>query len=814
MASGMPHLPVAIRSLLRERAFSAAVILTLVIGLGGCLAIFSVVRAVLLEPLPFPGPNQLTAVWMTNPRQGFDRDVISYPQFRDWRDQSRAVFSGLAVHSNQPGSLTTQGPAREVRAIGVSEEFFDVLGSSPMMGRTLDRTEFEPGRHRVLVISQALWASAFGSNPTVIGTSVRFNGEPHQIVGVMPPGVAYPSDAEAWLPLAVLPNQRATFESRGSLWLSVIGRVKAGVTIAAAQDALLVVERRLRQAYPDDATADTGVLVTRLHDDLVGSTSRSLWLLQGSVIFVLLIACANVSNLLLARTSARSREIATRIALGASWRRIATEALTETLVLAVAGGVLGLVAAMWAVDLFTRSSPTEVPLMHRTDVDWTVTIVAGFLCLATALLVGLAPVLFAGRVDVTTTLKSGGRNPSEASGSARLRTTLVIGQIALALVLLVGAGLLIKSFARVLSIPTGFTTTSALTARFGLPTQTYPNAAQRAAVWNELTRQMAELPGVRAVGGVSTILLGRVPVSSPLALEGRPDLPDALKLAPVAIDSVTPGYFDAIGHPLVAGRLLNDHDTADSLPVVIANEALARVYFGTTEVIGRRVTFGDATNPKTTWLTIVGVVRDVRRASAGPHVEARPEVYFPYTQRARPGMMLVVKTDGDPNTVLGAARDVAAKLDPEVPLSRVRPLDELLDARLDQRAFLMNLLSTFAIMAALLSAIGIYGVTAYSVSRRMSEFGMMVALGAQRRDVMALVLRHGIMVVGIGSGIGILGALLLTRLAGPQLVDVSTTDPQVFVAVAVGLAACALAACWLPAARAARVDPMTVLRHE
>lgn len=810
----MPHLRVALRSLLRERAFSTAVILTLVIGLGGCLAIFSVVRAVLLEPLPFPDPDRLTAVWMTNPRQGFDRDVISYPQFRDWRDQSRDVFSNMAVFSNQIGSLTTQGPARETRAIAVSEEFFALLGSSPLMGRTLEPGDFEPGRHRVLMISHALWTTAFGSDPAVVGKTVRFNGEPHQVIGVLQPGVGFPNDAELWQPLAVLPDQRAQFESRGSLWLSVVARLKPGVTIAAAEDTMLVIERRLQQAYPGEATPETGVLVAGLHDDLVGSTSRSLWLLQGSVAFVLLIACANVSNLLLARVSARSREIATRLALGASWRRVITEGLTETMLLAVAGGLLGLLAAMWAVDVFMRMGPTGIPLASRVEVDWTVALVAGVLCLVTTLIVGLAPVLFAGRVDVAMTLKSGGRNPAEAGGSGRVRTTLVIGQIALALVLLVGAGLLIKSFVRVLAIPTGFTTTTALTARFALPTQQYPDAARRVAMWNELTRQVAEVPGVSAVGGVSTVLLGRLPVSSSIAVEGRPDLPDALVFAPVAIDSVTPGYFEAVGQPLVGGRLLNDHDTADTLPVVVANEALGRLYFGTTDIVGRRITFGDATNPKTTWQTIVGVVRDVRRASAGPQLEARPEVYFSYAQRARPGMMLVVKTVGDPMGVVGSVRDVAAKLDPEVPLARVRPLDELLNARLDERVFLMNLLAAFAIMAVLLSAIGIYGVTAYSVSRRMQEFGVLVALGAQRRDVLGLVLGHGLFVVAIGSVLGIAGALLLTRLAGPQLFEVSPTDPQVFVAVAVGLAACALAACWLPAARAARVDPMTVLRHE
>jgi putative ABC transport system permease protein len=810
----MPHLRVAIRSLLREPAFSAAVIVTLVIGLGGCLAIFSVVRAVLLEPLPFPHPDQLAAVWMTNPRQGFDRDVISYPQFRDWHDESRDFFSGLAVYSVLTGNLTTQGPAREARAISVSDEFFDVLGAQTAMGRTLDRKDFEPGRHRVMVIGQSLWTSAFGSDPAVVGKTVRLNGEPYEVVGVLPAGVAYPDDAELWTPMVVLPDQRQRFEDRGSLWLNVIGRIKSGATVASAQNALLVVEKRLQQEYRGQATPDTGVLVSRLHDDVVGSSRRSLWLLQGAVIFVLLIACANVSNLLLARVSARSREIATRAALGASWRRVVAESVTETLVLAVSGGVLGLLTAMWAVDLFARIGPSQIPLSHRVNVDWTVTAVAAALCVITAMLVGLAPVLFASRVDVATTLKAGGRNPNEAGGSGRLRSALVVGQIALALVLLVGAGLLIKSFAHVLAIQTGFATKSALTARFALPAEKYPDPARRVAMWNELTRQAATLPGVDAVGAVSTVLIGRVPVSSPMAVEGRPDLPEPLASFPVAIDSATPGYFDAVGQPVVVGRVINEHDTADSLPVVVANEALARQYFGTTDVVGRRITFGNPTDPKTTWPTIVGVVRDVRRASAGPQLDARPEVYFPYSQRARSSMMLVVRTKGDPLAMTEPLREIASKLDAEIPLARVLPLSELLNARLDARVFVMNLLSAFAIMAVLLSAIGIYGVTAYSVSRRMQEFGVLVALGAQRRDVLTLVLRHGLVVVTTGSALGVAGALALTRFAGPQLFEVSPTDPQVFLAVAIGLGLCALLACWLPAARASRVDPMTVLRHE
>ena len=802
----------AVRSLIRERGFTAAVVLTLGLGLGGCLAIFSVVQAVILRPLPFPSPERLSIVWMTNPQQGFDRDVISYPQFRDWRDQGAEAFEGMAVHYSQFASLSGAGVAQEIRLSSVSEDFFTVLAASPAIGRALSAGDYVVGQHRVVVLGHGLWTGRFGGDRGVVGRDVSLNGEPYTVVGILPPAIQFPLDTEAWVPLAATPPMRQQLESRGSLWLNVIARLRPGVPAVTAQRTMEVVQARFNRAYPD-ATPETGVLVSPLHQDLVGPAARSLWLLQGSVLVVLLIACANVSNLLLARATARHREMATRVALGAAWGRIARECLTETALLSGAGAAIGLGLALWLIRVLPSLAPAQVPRLGDVALDGGVVAAAVVLTAAIALVVGLAPLLHFRRVDVNAAIKEGGRVAHESGGSGTMRMALVAAQMALALVLLVGAGLLIKSFSKVLAIESGFTRDPVLTARFALPGERH-SGERRVALWEELTRRVAELPGVKAAGGVTTVMLGRLPNSAPMTPEGRPDLPRTLLAMPVAVDSATPGYFDAVGQRIVAGRGFTGFDRADSLPVVVANEALARAYFSGVDAVGRRVTFGDASDPSAPWLTIVGIVADVRRASAGPELDVRPEVYMPYPQRRSPGMMLVVRAASDPMALAAPIREIAKSIDPDVPLARIRTLDDLQGARLAERRFVMGLLSAFAGLAVLLSAIGIYGVIAYTVTRRLPEFGMCLALGAQRWDIAKLVFRQGLIVAAIGTVAGLAGAIGLTRFAGPQLFNVSPTDPWVFAAVAALLLGVAAAASWLPARRASRVDPMVVLRHE
>ncbi len=794
------------RALLRERAFSLAVVLTLAMGLGACLAIFTVVRGVLFAPLPYPAADRLARVWMTNPQQGIDRDVISYPMFRDWRDQSRDVFASMAVYSDRSANMLAGAAPEEVLTAVVSEEFFATVGSRPLLGRSFEAGDYVDGQHRVVILSHGLWQRAFGGRGDIVGHTATIAGEPHTVVGVLSPGGEYPDETELWLPMAHSADARELLESRGALWLPVIARLRADVALETAQQKMALVQSAQNAAYPDNVPG-TSALVTPVHDDMVAAARRPLWLLQGSVLLVLLIACANVSNLFLARATAREREIATRAALGAGWRRLAREWLAETLLLTMVGSVLGLVFAVWIVGLVVGAAPSQIPRIASVAIDWGVVAAGGVLTLITALAIGAVPLMRLSRADVSSTLKEGGRTIDEQGGHARIRQGLVVAQLALALMLLVGAGLLLRSFAALLETPSGFDARGVLTARVNLPATKYQAPAQRLQFWERLRADVNALPSVTRVAGISTVLLSRLPNSSSIVVEGRPDLPESLQNWPVAIDSVTPGYFDTVGMRLLSGRDVSDTDLAASPRVVVVNEALATQYFETADVVGRRISFG-STPP--TWLTIVGVVSNARRS--GPELEARAETYFPHPQRPTGSMTLVVRSDRDPMALASSVREVVRRLDPEQPVSRVNTLASLLDARLAERRFLLALLGGFAVVALVLSGVGIYGVMAYTVGRRRQEFGIRAALGATRGDLSRLVLRQGVILIGFGVVLGIFGAFLATRLMDRLLFGVGPADPLVFSGVTLLLSACALIACYLPALRAARTDPLKVLR--
>ena len=800
----------SIRALLRERAFTAAVGLTLALGLGGCLAIFTIIKGVLFAPLPYLQAERLVLVWMTNPQQGFDRDVVSYPMFRDWRDQSREVFESMAVVSSQSANILAGAAPEEVRMGAVSEEFFHTVGVTNHLGRTFVPDDYLDGRHRVAVLSHGLWRRAFGGDSAIIGRDAMVNGRPYSIVGVLSPGSEYPPDAELWVPLATTAESRAQMEARGALWLPVIARLRQGVPVETAQQRMILVQTAQNAAYPDN-TPGTSASVTPLLDDMVASSRRPLWLLQGAVLLVLLIAGANVSNLFLARATARERETATRAALGAGWRRLAREWLDETLVLTTAGALGGLALAIWAVRGVVAAAPPQIPRLASISFDWTIVAAGAALTLITSLAIGLAPLWRVMRADMNSTLKEGGRTVEEHGGRARVRLGLVTAQLALALMLLVGAGLLLRSFAAVLETPSGFEADGVFTARISLPAATYQQPAQRLQFWERLRSEVAALPSVQRVAGITTILLGRLPNSSPIIVEGRPDLPEGLRNWPVAIDSVTAGYFETVGMRLLQGRDVAETDVATAPRVVVVNEALALAYFETLDVVGRRISFGSL-GPNTPWLTIVGVVGNARRS--GPELDARAETYFPHPQRPSGSMTLVVKTAGDPLSLTPAIRQVVQRLDPAQPIARVSALATMLDARLAERRFVLSLLGGFALVALLLSAIGMYGVMAYTVGRRRHEFGVRAALGATRVDLSRLVLRQGALVIAVGGLLGIGGAFAVTRLMERLLFGVSATDPLVFAAVTWLLSVTALLACWLPARKAASVDPMGVLRQE
>ena len=798
------------RALLRERAFTAAVGLTLAIGLGGCLAILTIVKGVLYAPLPYVQAERLTLVWMTNPQQGFDRDIVSYPMFCDWRDQSREVFESMAVYSSQSANILAGASPEEVRMGVVSEEFFHTVGVASRLGRTFDPGDYVEGRHRVTVLSHGLWQRAFGGRLDIIGRDAMVNGQPYSVVGVLAPGSEYPTDAELWIPLAITADSRQQMEARGALWLPVIARLREGVPIEAAHQRMIVVQNAQNAAYPDNVPG-TSTLVTLLLDDMVASARRPLWLLQGAVVLVLLIACANVSNLFLARATARERETATRAALGAGWRRLSREWLNETLALTTCGALAGLALAVWAISAVVAAAPPQIPRLASVSIDWTIVAAGAALALLTSLAIGVAPLWRVARANVSSTLKGGGRTIEEHGGSSRLRLGLVTAQLALALMLLVGAGLLLRSFAAVLDTPTGFQADGVFTARISLPAAKYQQPAQRLQFWERLRTEIAALPSVQRVAGVTTILLDRLPNSAPIIVEGRPDLPEGLRSLPVAIDSVTPGYFDTVGMRVVRGRDVADSDLAAVQRVVVVNEALALTYFETLDAVGRRISFGSP-GANTQWLTIVGVVSNARRS--GPELDARAETYFPHPQRPSGSMTLVVKTARDPLSLTPAIRQVVQRLDPEQPIARVNALASILDARLAERRLVLALLGSFAGVALLLSAIGIYGVMAYTVRRRRHELGVRAALGASRVNLSRLVLRQGAVVIVIGVLVGVGGALAVTRLMERLLFGISATDPLVFAGVTLLLSATALLACWLPARRAANADPMRVLRQE
>jgi putative ABC transport system permease protein len=798
------------RGLLRERAFTAAVGLTLAIGLGGCLAIFTIVKGVLYAPLPYLQAERLALVWMTNPQQGFDRDIVSYPVFRDWRDQSREVFESMAVYTSQSANILAGASPEEVRMGVVSEEFFHTVGVGNRLGRTFEPGDYVEGRHRVTVLSHGLWRRAFGGRPDIIGRDAMVNGRPYSVVGVLAPGSEYPTDAELWIPLAITADSRQQMEARGALWLPVIARLREGVPIAAAHQRMIVVQSAQNAAYPDNLPG-TSTLVTLLLDDMVASARRPLWLLQGAVLLVLLIACANVSNLFLARVTARGRETATRAALGAGWWRLSREWLNQTLALTTCGALAGLGLAVWAIRAVVSAAPPQIPRLASVSIDWTIVAAGAALTLLTSLAIGVAPLWRIARADVSSTLKGGSRTVEEQGGGSRVRLGLVTAQLALALILLVGAGLLLRSFAAVLDTPSGFQADGVFTARISLPAAKYQQPVQRLQFWERLRTDVAALPSVQRVAGVTTILLGRLPNSAPIIIEGRPDLPEGLRRWPVAIDSVTSGYFDAVGMRVVRGRDVADTDLTTALRVVVVNEALALSYFETLDVVGRRISFGSP-GPNTQWLTIVGVVSNARRS--GPELDARAETYFPHPQRPSGSMTLVVKAAADPLSLTPAIRQVVQRLDPEQPIARVNALASILDARLAERRLVLALLGGFAGIALFLSAIGIYGVMAYTVGRRRHEFGVRAALGASRVDLSRLVLRQGAIVIVTGVLLGVGGAFVVTRLMERLLFGVSATDPLVFAAVTLLLSATALVACWLPARRAANADPMQVLRQE
>ncbi|MDQ3698699.1 MAG: ABC transporter permease [Gemmatimonadota bacterium] len=786
----------ALRALRQRPGFAAVVALTLAIGIGANSAIFSVVNGVLLRPLPYREPERLVMLWTMLPN--FGREVSSLPDFRDWRGQS-AAFSEVAALANSSFGISGEGEPERVDAAYVTADFFRTLGTTLAQGRSFTREEETPNSNLVIV-SHGFWQRRLGGRAGILGETVALSGTMYTIVGVTPEGFRFGNDAQLWAPLnTVNPNA-----GRRSDFLTVIARLETGATIERAQAELTETMRRLEEQYPQTNTGVTAQVVS-LHDELVGGVRLALLVFMGAVGLVLLIACANVANLLLARAAAREREMAVRAALGAGRARLVRQLLTESVVLGLAGAALGLLLAVWGVAALQRASPSNLPRIEAIAVDGRVIVFTIAVSLVIGVLFGLAPAIRLSQHALGGALRDGLRTVG-GGGLRDLRGILVLGEVAVALLLLAGAGLLIRSFDKLQRVDVGVRPEGVVTAFMVPPSVTYPEMPQVTTFYDRLLNALRESPGARDVALVSEPPVSGRAGYTTFAIEGRPDFapgntPD---LQPYV---ATESYFRTLGIPLVRGRTFTAQDRDGAAPVAVINEELARRHWPGQEPIGSRIAFGD-----TVFRTIVGIVGDTRQegVSEAPY----PQAYRAYAQVPRRAMYVTLRTGGDPLAAVGTLRQAVASIDREIALSDILTMEQRLGESVAQPRVNAALLTIFGLVALVLAAIGIYGVTSYAVAQRTREIGVRMALGARRSDVLRLVVRQGMLPVAAGLAVGIGAALAATRVLQNLLFGVDATDPITFVAITLLLGGTALVASLIPARRAAGVDPTVALRSE
>ena len=789
------------RMLMKQPSFTLIVVLTLALGIGATTGLFSVVNAVLLRSLPYPQAEQLVQIWQGG---GMGRMNMSPPELTDYR-AAQQVFQALAAHSLTDANLSGSGEPERLQAATVTQDWFDVLNTPPLAGRTFLPEEHQPGQNNTVVLSYELWQRRFGGDVDVLGRTIVLNGRARTITGIMPASFRYPATAELWLPIAFSPAQLSS-ANRSTHYLYPIARCRDGVTLAQAQENIRAIAAR----FPDSGPNGMSARLVSLREELTGEVKTPLYVLFAAVGFVLLIACANVGNLLLARASARQAELALRQALGAGRARLVRQLLTESVLLAVVGGALGLLLAVWGKNALVAAMAEALPRAAEIKLDARVMIFALTVTMLSGLLFGLAPAWQAARIDFNETLKQGAQRLFSGSRQ-RLRGALAVAQIALALVLLIGAGLLLRSFAQLTQVNPGFNPAQVLTADLALPSTRYGDAPKQAAFYQQLTERLQTLPGVESVGLVSALPLSGRNGDRNFTHEGIP--PDQQRQRPPNADyrHCSPAYFQTIGIPLKRGRAFTAQDQPGALPVAIVNETLARRLWPHEEAVGKRLALlsGHGVDP---WLTIVGVVGDVKHRGLDQGV--KPMIYVPHAQTPTGTMTLVLRAAGEPAALSAALREVVKTLDADLPLYHLRTLEQLRADSLTSQRFSLWLLGLFAAVALALAALGVYGVLAYAVNQRTRELGIRMALGAQANDVLGLVLRQGLRLIAWGVAIGLLAALALTRLMKALLFNVSPTDPLTFALVVLALASIALLACWIPARRATLVEPMTALRSE
>jgi len=811
-----------IRMLVKTPALTAIVILALALGIGANTAIFSVINAVVLRPLPFDQSDQL--LFLNERSPVLDEMSISYPNFTDWRNQNH-VFEKIGVYNRNSYNLTGYGEAERILTGQVSADLFSALRVNAMIGRVFTNDEDKPGAAPVVVLSYALWQRRFGGQNSILNQALTLNGRSYTVIGVMPADYAFPSRVEMWVPVGQLSGD-PNWQQRGNHpGLYAVGRLKPGATMAQAQADMNTIATNLEQQFPDSNTRN-GVRIRSLMEVLVGPTVRStLWVLFGAVAFVLLIACANIANLLLARATSRRKEMAIRAAMGAGRWRIARQLLTESLLLAIIGGGIGLGIAVLMIKWILYVSPTAIPRAREIALDWRVlgfTLAVSFL---TGILFGLVPALQAGEVDVHETLKEAGRG---TSAKHWLRSSLVIVEVATTMVLLIGAGLMIRSFYRLQNVNPGFSYEQLTSFTVALPQRKYVTEEQRAAFFNTLLQNLRTVPGVQSVGAASGLPLGNNGWQTSFVVDGRPQPPRGQTPLMEAC-TVTPDYFRAMNIPLLRGRYFTDQDNRAFIAgrdlsklndgermiaganVIIIDDLFAKQHWPNEEAVGKRIRFG--TDSGAPVLEVVGVVGRVKMESLSDDSN-RVQGYFSFGQLPFNGMTVIIKGIGDPNQLIAAAREQVKAVDSDQPIYNIRTMEEIRGESVAPQRLNLMLLSIFAGIAFVLAIVGIYGVMSYAVTQRTHEIGIRMAIGAQPRDVFRMILGQGMFLTIVGMVAGLLGAFGLTRLMATMLFGVRPTDPLTFAGVAVLLALVALVACYIPGRRATKVDPVNSLRYE
>jgi len=799
----------AIRILVRKPGFTVVAVVIMALGIGANTAIFTLVRAVLLNPLPFHEPARLMMVWEDASFIGFPRNTPSPANYADWKAQNE-VFEDMAALDNRSFNLTGDGEPEKVSAYGVSAEFFPLLGVKPALGRVFLPEEDNPAASKVAVISYKLWQNRYGGEPNIVGRDILLTGTKHAVVGVMPAGFQFlESHIGIWVPLALPKEEMAR---RDDHYLQVIARTKPGVTLNQAQANIKTIMAGIAHDHPDEAS-ELGAYVVPLSQELAGETRRPLILLLVAVGFVLLIACANLANLLLSRAMGRSKEIAVRTALGARRSQLVRQLLTESIVLSSAGGLAGIVVALWSFAFLRQLIPPALTLVAELRIDPAVLAFTFGLSVLTGVLFGLVPAIQASRTDLNEALKQGGGRTTLSAGNRRLQSAMVIGEVALAMVLLVGAGLLIQTFTRLRGQYSGMRAENVLTLRTILPEKKYEDPSRRAAFYEQVLERAAALPGVVAAGYTTSVPLEWKGGTNGVTIEGRPAEPGVIYDANHR--QISADYFKAIGIALREGREFNDSDNADSMPVAIINETMARGYWPNESALGKRFKHGRAASTRP-WMTIVGIVADVRQM--GVDVPVKAEMYMPFRQAGSQYWYaprdLVIRTLGNPTSLAAAVTAKVREVDPDQPVSNIRTMEQVLGDEIQQRRTGTTLLGVFAALAVMLAALGIYGVLSYLVTQRTPEFGVRMALGARSGDILRLVLKRGMSLALAGVAIGLAASFALTRLMQSLLFEVSSSDPATFAALALVLSGVAFAACYIPARRATRVDPMVALRYE